>query len=184
MADFTILPPQSDTNAYPAVLGQPSVNGPIIYPEQQPGDPENVVPFTRETGLDPSKIPSLAQLTQKKPALRMLNGGVTADPGAGGAVINAESEKTGGAPDKGLVITNTAEQKAIVRTLQDTTNTPAPPPGTVGDAQKPKAGMPWWQIALVAGGALLVGYSLAKRNSDEPLVADMEDEEADEEDEG
>lgn len=59
-----------DTDAaYPSRVGEPSVDGPVIYPEQQTNDPENVVPFQRETGLDPSKIPSL------RDKLRVLDGG-------------------------------------------------------------------------------------------------------------
>jgi hypothetical protein len=63
---------QATDAAYPARIGEPSVDGQIIYPEQQPNDPENVVPFTRETGLDPTKIPSLRELG---PKLRLLEGG-------------------------------------------------------------------------------------------------------------
>lgn len=66
------VPEEPTDAAYPARIGEPSVDGPIIYPEQQPDDPENVVPFTRETGLDPAKIPSLRELG---PKLRLLEGG-------------------------------------------------------------------------------------------------------------
>lgn len=66
------VPEQSTDAAYPARIGEPSVNGPIIYPEQQPEELENVVPFQRETGLDPSQVPALRELG---PKLRLLEGG-------------------------------------------------------------------------------------------------------------
>lgn len=66
------VPEQSTDAAYPARIGEPSVDGPIVYPEQEPDTPENVVPFQRETGLDPSKIPALQELG---PKLRLLEGG-------------------------------------------------------------------------------------------------------------
>lgn len=61
---------QVDTDAaYPSRIGEPSVDGPVIYPAPEPDVPQNVVPFTRETGLDPSKIPSL------RDKLKVLEGG-------------------------------------------------------------------------------------------------------------
>ena len=66
------VPEQSTDAAYPARIGEPSVDGPIVYPEQEPDAPQNVVPFQRETGLDPSKIPALQELG---PKLRLLEGG-------------------------------------------------------------------------------------------------------------
>ena len=66
------VPEESTDAAYPARIGEPSVDGPVIYPEQQPDEPENVVPFTRETGLDPAQIPALRELG---PKLRLLEGG-------------------------------------------------------------------------------------------------------------
>jgi hypothetical protein len=66
------VPEESTDAAYPARIGEPSVDGPVIYPEQQPDEPENVVPFTRETGLNPAQIPALRELG---PKLRLLEGG-------------------------------------------------------------------------------------------------------------
>lgn len=73
------IPEEPTDAAYPARIGEPSVGGPTIYPEQQPDDPENVVPFTRETGLDPAQIPALRELG---PKLRLLEGGKRDSPAA------------------------------------------------------------------------------------------------------
>lgn len=185
MADFTILPPRGPDGTIPAVLGKPSVDGPIVYPELQPGESENVVPFTRETGIDPSKIPSLDQLlVRKKPALRMLQGGTSDAMPESGPVANAEEVAAGAAPAGAMVIANTEQTQAAQAAATVPMQTQQAPQQS--QPQQAKQGkLAWWHIALVAGGALLVGYSLAKKRSDEPLVADMDDEEGpDEENEG
>ena len=179
MADFTFLPAagENQTGAYPAVLGQPSVDGPIIYPAPQPDEPENVVPFTRETGLDPSKIPSISDILTPKsaPSLRVVSGGQSAP------VAPAVDEKTGSVPAGAMVVASQA-QPANLRVglaqqppAMTTQTTPAPNPDDKSDGVK----LPWWGLAVLAGAALAVGYSLAKRrdNADTPLVADMSDEE-------
>lgn len=151
--DF-IAPVQTDS-AYPARTGMPSVDGPIIYPEPQPDQPSNVVPFQRETGVDPSKIPGLNDLAKKvleKPTLRVLAGGV---PGAANQVVVAAKDPAGPA--------TTAERLNAV------------------PEEKSGVSMPWWGVALLAVGAGIVGYAIAtsKETTDEPLVADMGDEEED-----
>lgn len=146
-----IAPVQTD-NAYPARIGEPSVNGPIIYPETQPNEPSNVVPFQRETGIDPSKIPSLSELTKGKPALRVL---------AGGPVTAANAPTVPAANPAGPAST---AQMVLAE---------AP-------AEEPKPTLPWWGIALAVVGAGIIGYAMASGGSNEPLVAGLEDDEEDE----
>lgn len=151
--DF-IAPVQTD-NAYPARTGMPSVDGPIIYPEPQPDQPSNVVPFQRETGVDPSKIPGLTDLAKKvleKPTLKVLAGGV---PGAANQAIVPARDPAGPA--------TTAERL------------------NAAPEEKPGLTMPWWGVALLAVGAGIVGYAIAssRETDNEPLVADMGDEEED-----
>ena len=148
--DF-IAPVQTD-NAYPARTGMPSVDGPIVYPDPQPDEPTNVVPFQRETGVDPSKIPGLKDLAKKaleRPNLRVLAGGV---PGASHQAIVPAKDPAGAA--------TTTERLS------------ATPP-----EEKPGVTMPWWGVALLAVGAGVIGYALANSKENEPLVADMGDQE-------
>lgn len=93
-----------DTDAaYPARIGEPSVDGPIIYPEQQPDEPQNILPFQRETGIDPTKIPSLKDIA---PKLKLLEGGKKSNsnvPVPQGRIANITDPTTmvrfGAAPD-------------------------------------------------------------------------------------
>jgi len=180
MSDFQFLPPagSEQTGAYPSVLGQPSVDGPIIYPEPQPDENQNVVPFQRETGLDPSKIPTLSEIVNQKPVLKIVEGGRSVP------VAPIRDEATG-AVQKGALVTAAQGGRTPVGTLPvrfgEAPTQQQPPPATQPLAKPDEAkkgfSMPWWGTLLVAGAAVAVGYSLAKRGNNEPLVADMEDEE-------
>lgn len=177
MSDFQFLPPagSEQTGAYPAVLGQPSVDGPIIYPEPQPDENQNVVPFQRETGIDPSKIPSLSEIINQKPVLKVVEGGRSVP------VAPMRAEATG-AVQQGALVTAAQGGRTPVGTLpvrfgEAPTQPAVQPPAAPNEEPKKGFSMPWWGTLLVAGAAVAVGYSLAKRGNDEPLVADMEDEE-------
>lgn len=160
----TFIAPRQTDAAYPARIGEPSVNGPVIYPEPQPNEPGNVIPFTRETGIDPSKIPSLAELTKKtleKPNLKVLAGGMAAAPGAANQPLVAARNPAGPATTSEVVLGQTPAADAA-----------------------PQSTMPWWGIALAVVGAGIVGYAIANSGkTNEPLVADMGDDEEEEKDE-
>ena len=148
-----IAPVQTD-NAYPARVGEPSVDGPIIYPEPQPGEKSNVVPFQRDTGIDPSKIPSLSDITRKtleKPSLKVLAGGV--NTGVANQPIVAAQNPAGPATTAQVLLAE------------------AP-------ADESKKTLPWWGIALAVVGAVAIGYAMAPKGN-EPLVAGLDDEEDD-----
>jgi hypothetical protein len=180
MSDFQFLPPagSEQTGAYQTVLGQPSVDGPIIYPETQPDTNPNVVPLTRETGLDPAKIPTLNEILNQKPVLRVVEGGRTAP------VAPVPAEATGAVQQGALVVAAQSGRTPVGTLPTRLGQTPEQPATTITvkpqAEPQPKQGfsMPWWGTLLLAGAAVAVGYSLAKRGNDEPLVADMDDEEA------
>ena len=169
MSDFIATPPdpRDPLPPYPSVIGQPSVDGPIIYPAHQPGDPENVVPFQKETGLDPSKLPSLKDALG--PKLKLLPGG------AGGP--NPAVQPAGNP----LNLPSTA---AIVRG-QQLAISPSAQMGTGAGQQSAKPGVSPMTMGLVAVAALGVGYLIAKSMKNAalngPLVADMDDVESDDE---
>lgn len=148
-----IAPVQTD-NAYPARVGEPSVDGPIIYPEPQPGEKSNVLPFQRETGIDPSKIPSLSEMTRKtleKPSLKVLAGGIGQGP------VAPAQNPAGPATTAQVLLAEAPAADSSSKTL------------------------PWWGIALAVAGAVVVGYALAPKGN-EPLVAGLDDEDEDDSD--
>jgi hypothetical protein len=146
---LTPFVPQTDTDAaYPARIGEPSVDGAVIYPEQQPDEPENVVPFQRETGLDPAQIPALRELG---PKLRLLEGGK--QNGAGSTAIVPAGR-----------IANDTDPTTMVRFGA------APEAGAA-------SGFPW-KTLLVVGAAAAVGYFMGRTaNNNGPLIAGLDEDE-------
>lgn len=167
MSDF-IAPVNTDA-AYPARIGEPSVDGPIIYPPHQPGDPENVVPFQKETGLDPSKLPSLKDALG--PKLKLLPGGAS---GPRPAVQPANNPRN-------LPFSQEIPSGQQVRLSLS----PEAQAGAGAGQQPSKPGMSPMTVGLVAVAALGVGYLIAKSMKNAalngPLVADMDDVESDDE---
>lgn len=158
MSDF-IQPSDSDPlPPYPAEVSEPPADGPIIYPPDQPGDPSNVVPFQRETGLDPSKLPSLKEALG--PKLRLLPGGAG---GPNPPVLPANNPQS-------LPSTQAIVQGRQMR-FAATPETPPPP-------EKPQ-GMSTTTVLLMVAAAAGVAYWLGKSKASDalngPLVADMED---------
>lgn len=142
------VPAESTDAAYPARIGEPSVDGPIIYPEQQPDEPQDISDFQRETGLDPKKIPSLRELG---PKLRLLEGGKPSN--AGGPVPEGR-------------IRNDTNPTTMVR-FGATPETPA----ATDSIFTPKT-------LLVAAAVGLVGYFIGRASGNSaPLIADLSDEE-------
>lgn len=144
------VPEQVTDAAYPARIGEPSVDGPVIYPEQQPDDPQNISNFQRETGLDPSKIPSLRELG---PKLRVLEGG-------------KQSQAIVSQPIPGGPLANRTDPTTMVRFGQ----TPTAPAA--------EESLFTTKTLMVAGVVGLVGYLIGRAMCNTaPLIAGLDDEE-------
>lgn len=156
MSDMIAPPdPRDPTAPYPAVVGAPSEDGPIIYPPHQPGDDENVVPFQKETGLDPSKLPSLKEALG--PKLRLLPGG------AGGPNPPALPQNNPQSlPSTAAIVAGRQPRFAA-----------APP-----EDKKPE-GMSTATVAMLSIGAAVLGYFIgkaqAKSTFNGPLAVNMEE---------
>lgn len=154
MSDF-IAPPDSrdPLPPYPSVVGAPSADGPIIYPPHQPGDDENVVPFQKETGLDPSRLPSLKEALG--PRLRLLPGGAG---GPNPPVLPQNNPQS--LPSVANIVAGRQPQFAA---------TPPPQP----------EGMSTTTVAMLSIGAAVLGYFIGKAQAKSafngPLAVDMEE---------
>lgn len=163
-----IAPVNTDA-AYPSRIGEPSMDGPIVYPPPEPDVPDNVVPFQRETGIDPKRIPSLKEIlgTPKAKAAGL---------GTATSMNVTTMQRLGETPTSVAVVPQTQAQPQTQMQVQAQ---PQPQP------EKKGFSMPWWGTALLVAGVAAVAYSVAKsKGNNEPLVADMDDEEGEEEDEG